>query len=170
MKIDVVTQIARPIDEVWALVADDFTSIQRWSASVVTSDVLTDVTPADGSPVSGRYCTFTDDPKGFGAREEITSYDKENHVLKFDVEPMNAPAALPLRKNHVVLTLRALGPSETEVRWVAEPELKAHGYVLYPMLKLGLAKAFRGILGELKKYAEAGEGATEAGLHLGATG
>ena len=153
MKIEAVTQIDRPIEDVWALVADDFTSIQRWSASVFTSDPI-EAAEADGSaPVAGRYCTFTEDPKGFGAREVIRKYDKANHRLEFDVVPVNAPAAVPLKQNHVVLTLEALGPSTTRVRWVATPELKAHGYLMYPMVKLGLGKAFRGILKELKEFA-----------------
>lgn len=163
MKIDIVTTIARPIDEVWTLAADDFTSVQRWSDSVVTSQALPPVASADGAPMGGRYCTFTDDPDGFGARETITKYDKANYHLEFEVVPTNAPAFVPIKRNYVVLTLRALGPNETEVRWVAVPDLKPHGYLLYPMVKLGLAKSFRGILSEMKNYAEQETAAAPAG-------
>lgn len=154
MNIDITTTIARPIEEVWKLAADDFTSVQQWSASVVTSQALPPAPSADGAPMGGRYCTFTDDPEGFGAREEITKYDKANFHLEFDVVPVNAPAAIPLKRNHVVLTLKALGPSQTEVRWVATPELKPHGYLMYPVVKLALTKSFRGILAEMKAHAE----------------
>lgn len=154
MKIDLRTKISCPIDELWGLVADDFTAIPRWSESVVTSEQLDSVHAVDGSPMAGRYCTFTDDPDGFAARETITHYDRENYELKFDVVPVNAPKAVPLLRNHVEVTLRALGPSETELRWVVLPDLKPHGYLLYPMVKFGLAKSFRGILAELKQYAE----------------
>ncbi|MEM7157475.1 MAG: SRPBCC family protein [Myxococcota bacterium] len=169
MKVSVSTRINRPIDDVWALVADDFTSIQTWSESVITSNPLADAPSVDGSPLGGRYCTFTDDPEGFGAREQITKYDKKNYRLEFDVEPVNAPGAIPLRKNQVTLTLTKLGPTETEIEWVASPELKPHGYLMYPMLKVGLAKSFRGILAELKTYAES-QDANAQRPHLGAVG
>lgn len=155
MKINVETTIARPIEDIWSLVADDFTSIQRWSESVITSDVLADTAAVDGAPVAGRYCTFTDDPEGFAAREAITRYDRANFVLEFDVEPVNAPRGLPLIRNHVTITLEALSPSQTKLRWEAEPVLKLHGVLLYPLLKAGMAKSFRGIIEELEAYAEA---------------
>ena len=154
MRIEAVIQIDRNIDDVWKLAADDFTSIAQWSTSVFTSDPIEDEAADGDAPMAGRYCTFTEDPKGFAARETIRTYDKANHTLEFDVVPVNAPAALPMKKNRVVMTLTALGPSSTEVRWVATPELKPHGYLMYPMVRLALGKAFRGILKELKDYAE----------------
>ena len=57
-------------------------------------------------------------------------------------------------KNNVDITVLEVGPGESEVIWEASPDLKAHGYVMYPMLKLGLNNAFGGLLGELKAYAE----------------
>lgn len=161
MTVVVTTRVRRPIDAVWRLLADDFTSVRSWSASVVTSEPLTDVDGATESPMAGRYCTFTDDPEGFGAREVITKYDRAGFHLEFDVHPVNAPAALPIRSNHITVTLHAMGPTETEVRWVAAPVLKPHAYLLYPIVKWGLAKSFRDILGELKAYAE-GEASSTA--------
>ena len=154
MNIEIVTTIARPIEDVWSVVADDFTSIQTWSASVVTSSPLEGLSTIGGAPMAGRVCTFTDDPEGFGAREQITRYDAANHTLEFDVEPLNAPRALPIRRNHVVVTLRRIDAGTTELTWVSQPTLKPHGFLLYPMLKLGLAKSFRGIVGELKAFLE----------------
>jgi len=153
MKITVKTIISRSIDDVWTLVADDFTSIQRWSASVVISEKLARSDVCD-APSGGRYCTFTDDPQGFGARETITRYDRTAYRLEFEVVPMNAPAALPLKRNYVTISLERLSNGDTELTWVAEPELKVHGYLLYPVLRLGIAKSFGKILSELKAYAE----------------
>jgi hypothetical protein len=154
MNINVTTRIARPIDDLWALVADDFTGIANWTKSVVSAVELTDAPVAEGAPSAGRLCRFTDDPAGFGAREAITSYDKANWRLEFDFEPVNAPMWPPVKRNHVVITLSELGPKETELRWEASPELKPHGYVLYPVLKMALTKAFRDLLKELKVHAE----------------
>lgn len=170
MKSKTTITIARPIDEVWHLVAEDFTSIARWSESVVTSDPLEPEGALEGATMGGRYCTFTPDPNGFGAKEMITEFDRANFTLRFDVEPVNAPAALPIKANHVTLTLKKVGASQTEVVWIAEPELKFHGYLLYPMLAIGLRKSFQGILEELKTHAEGQPQPGKQALHLGAVG
>jgi hypothetical protein len=164
MKIEVTTDINAPIDAVWTLLADDFTSIQTWSDSVFTSNPL-EVTGPNGAPVGGRYCTFTDDPDGFAARETITTYDKASWTLAFDVDPVNAPKAIPLVRNHVTVILEQRAPNETRLRWVTEPELKSFAYVMYPLIKIGLRKSFKGIVAELKAFAE-GDGAQRP--HLGA--
>jgi hypothetical protein len=156
MQIEVTTQIARPIDEVWNLVAVDFTSIARWSASVFTSEVAAAPGAGLNAPVGARYCTFSDDPNGFGALETVRKYDYANYQFEFDVEPKNAPAALPIKHNYVAVSLRSLGPSQCEVTWQVTPTLKLHGRLLSPLLKAGLRKSFQGILDELKAYAERG--------------
>jgi hypothetical protein len=166
MNIDISIDIDASAEGVWRLVADDFTSIQTWSASVITSNPI-DVSAIDGAPMGGRYCTFTDDPAGFGARETITEYDEDNLRLAFDVVPVNAPKALPLRENHVVVTLERLGTGQTRMRWLISPDLKPLGYVMYPIVKAALRKSFRGILEELKTYAERGASSAE-GMSVGA--
>lgn len=161
MQVTTAIEIARPIDEVWSLVADRFTEIQSWAASVIVSRPLEEA-PATDAPMAGRFCQFTDDPNGFSARETITGYDRDNYRLDFEVVPVNAPKALPLKKNNVTITLRQVSPSQTEVRWTAVAELKAHGYLLYPMLKIGVTKQFHGLLEELKAYAEASDASAHA--------
>lgn len=156
MNIEVTTQIHVPIADLWRLVADDFTGIQHWASSVVSAVPLTDVESSEDAPVAGRFCAFTPDPDGFGAREVITSYDRADYHLEFDFEPVNAPRALPVRKNQVHIDLRPVDAGTTELRWTATPELKAHGYALYPLLKVGLTRAFKGLVQELKDHAEAG--------------
>jgi hypothetical protein len=53
-----------------------------------------------------------------------------------------------------VRPLEVQGPNATRANWDATPELKAHCYVLYPLLKMGPGKAFGDILKELKTCAE----------------
>jgi hypothetical protein len=155
MEIQVKTRIQRNIDDVWTQFADEFTQIAVWSDSVVESVPLSG-DGAGGAPMAGRVCSFTDDPNGFKARETILAYDRDAHTLVFDVVPIDAPAALPLRKNVVTVTLTETGSGETELVWTAVPELKAHGYLLYPAVKAGMTKAFRNIVAEFKAYAEGG--------------
>ena len=164
MNVQVSNHIQAPIDAIWRLVAEDFTSIQTWSASVVTSKPL-EVPHLDGAPSGGRVCTFTDDPDGFAAREAITEYNPASFRLGFDVEPINPPAALPIRRNHVVVELEAVDDGTTRLTWTASPELKPVAYLLYPVVKAAMRKSFQGIIDELKAYAEQGHHATGA-MHL----
>jgi hypothetical protein len=154
MKIQFSTRIEKPVDVVWHLLAEDFSSIHKWSNQVASAQPLVEGNPVEGCDHEGRICTFNAGPEGFHAKERITRFDAENHRLEFVVEPIGASAALPLKKNNVVFDLRALDANTTEFVWTATPELKAHGYALYPLLKVGLLKSFKDLAGEFKVWAE----------------
>lgn len=154
MLVETSIRIQRPADAVWGIVADDFAGIQNWFEDVVRSYELPDAPRPGDSPSAGRVCEFTDRPDGLQAREQITSYDRDTRKLSFEVVPVNAPAALPLKKNLIDLEVREVGPNESEVIWQSSPQLKAYGYLMYPMLKMGLNKTFSDLLTQLKAHAE----------------
>ncbi len=154
MKVENHVRIQLPIDQVWQIIAVDFAHIQDWMSDVRKSEALTDVPGADNAPVAGRFCQLSDDPEGLCARETITRFDAASHQLEFVAVPVNAPALLPLTENRIEVSLVEIGPEETEVRWTAAPALKTHGYLMYPMLKLGLSRGFQDLLSQLKAFAE----------------
>ncbi len=155
MNIATSIRIERPIDQVWKIVADDFAEVQQWIGSVRKSTALTDTPKPDGAPVAGRFCVLSDKPDGLCARETITGYDNRAWKLDFEVVPVNGGALFPVKSNRVSVSLTRAGSGATDVTWTAVPDLKPHGYVMYPMLKMGLGKAFGGILQDLKTFAEA---------------
>jgi hypothetical protein len=154
MNVQSTVRVDAPIHTVWGFLAEDFTGIAHWASQVVSARPLDDAPVLPGARVAGRYCAFTDDPDGFGAREQITGFDPENHTLNFDFEPVNGPRALPVLRNHVEVVLRSLPGGMTEVVWTASPELTWFGVLLTPVLKLGLRKSFDGLLRELKTHIE----------------
>ena len=83
MKLNV--DIDRPIDDVWTLLAEDFTSIAAWYDPVVRSYELPSTPALEGASCAGRVCEFTDDPDGLKAVEEIVEYDAEGRRLSIDV-------------------------------------------------------------------------------------
>jgi|GEM_PF-644237 len=166
MHIDLSTRIARPIDVVWTRVADEFARIEEWLPSVVTSTPLeANQVPAGldlDAPVAGRMCTFTDRDDGLAAFEPITEYNKAEYRLRFDAVPQNAPALLPVSVNHVTMQLVEVGPNETELQLHASPELKPHGYLMYPLVKSALTKTFGGLLDGQKEWVERDDPAAQA--------
>ena len=134
MEIDVTTTINTPVSKVWKILAEDFADIQVWLNAVKKSYEITDATKADGAPLAGRICEFTDDGNGLKARESITSWNAAEHRLGFEVVPEGG-GLLPVIKNVVDVLLTAVDDNTTKLDWHCEPELKAHGYLMYPLLK-----------------------------------
>jgi len=162
MLIETSILVARPVDHVWALIAEDFTGIANWFDGVVTATPITDAPTLEGAPMAGRVCTFSADPNGFAARERFTHFDAAAYTYSFDFEPQNAPAALPIKVNHVTVRLVEVDADHTEVLWTAEPELKLLAKAISPVVKAGIAKGFRGLLQDFKAAAEAPEATRRA--------
>jgi len=140
MNIEQTVRIDKPAADVWNIVAHDFAGISKSLGSVKHSYPLDDAPTPEGAPYAGRVCEFSTDPSGLQAREAITAFDEANREMKFEVVSVNAPAALPLKRNVVKVAVRELSETSSEVYWLSTPELKAHGYLMYPMLKMGSAK------------------------------
>lgn len=146
--------IDKPIADVWRVLAEDFDKASDWMASIPNSYALRKGQPPEGAPMTGRICELTKKPGGLELDESITRFDSANHVLGIKVVPTNAPGAFPVYWSNVEVTLTPLTSARTEVRWVARPHLKPHGYLLYPVLKFGLNKGFSNVLEELKFFVE----------------
>ena len=73
------------------------------------------------------------------------------------VEPKNAPAALPIVKNTLMIQVRGVEEGKSEVIWETKPDLKTIGKVMRPLVKMGLSKSFGEVLEELKHFMESDE-------------
>jgi len=153
MNIEIAHTVNAPINTVWTVLAEEFTQIATWLDAVVRAYEIPNLRPIEGAPVGGRICEFSDKEDGMAAREEIIVYDEANHHLAIEVEVLNAPAVFPVKKNVAHFYLSEAG-DKTAVRLEVSPELKAHGFVMYPVLKMGLAKQFRGLLTKMGAHAE----------------
>ena len=149
--------INKPIDQVWQVAAVDFAGNARWMSAVPIAHEKQGGTKADSSPTEGRLCEIQARPDGLLADETITRFDAAQHIVTWDVYVKNAPALLPIKKNVAEMRLRPLSPESTEVTWEANPELKTFAYLMYPLVKAGLAKTFKQILEELKYFMEEGK-------------
>ncbi len=154
MNILLTQKIEKPARDVWHILAHDFDKNYVWMSSVFHTDLRTEGETAKGAPLNGRVCNLSTEEGGLAADEKITFFDDENMVIEFHVVIKNKK--LPVISNDVKVKVVSLSENSCEVVWEAEPTLRTIGKILSPLLKLGLNKAFKEILEELKYFAETG--------------
>ncbi|WP_062268870.1 SRPBCC family protein [Endozoicomonas arenosclerae] len=154
MKISKSTIINKPVEEVWNLVAHQFDQAHLWMGPIPRSVAVGPGQSDTGAPMEGRLCDLSNNPDGAKAKEIITHFSEQDKTLTFDVLPVNNPAIIPIKKNHVQMSVRSVGHNKTEVTWTASPQLKLFAYPFYPLLRLIFPAAFGKLLKGLKEYAE----------------
>lgn len=154
MKITKKVIINQPASDVWHLIANDFDRAYLWMGPIPHSYEIGEGKSVVGAPMEGRMCLLTEKPEGPRVREMITQYDEQNKSLTFSVNPVNVPAIVPIKQNSVQMSVKAIDETTSEVTWVSRPQLKLFAYLIYPLLRFGIPKAFTRILAGLKEHAE----------------
>lgn len=154
MKIQTTIEINQSIEQTWSLLTDDFTQIHNWFGPVHKAYELTSSTPLEGASCAGRICEFSPKPNSMKAVETITAWDKKNYCFDLHVEIANAPTGFPVAHNNARFALEKMDTGRTRFTILAKPKLKAHGYLLYPLLKLGLGKSFKDLSKAFKAHCE----------------
>lgn len=155
MKITKKVTIQKPVEAVWKVLAEDFDRADVWMSAVPRSYAASLEGGADDAPVAARVCELTDRGKdGLFAEEVITNYSDATHEFTMVIEAQNG--AIPIVRNNATVSVRPAGEGSSEVVFIAEPELKPVGYLLYPVLRAGLGSAFARLLDELKVFVETG--------------
>jgi len=154
MKINFTIEINQPINTVWHALAEDFVNIHQWYGPVKNSYDIDATTKLPGASCAGRVCELTDKPNGAKASETITVYDKSKWLLELDVKILDAPAIMPIRSNYAIFELNTISPNQTLLTVKVAPELKAHGVILYPLVKMGITLEFKKMLQAFKGHTE----------------
>jgi len=154
MKIISKIVINQPADLVWNLVAHEFDKAHLWMGPVKKSYAVGAGESKQGAPMEGRVCHFSDKPNGAQANEVITYFNDAHKQMTFEVNPINVPGILPVKKNVIEMRVKRLDDKLTQVIWVSRPQLKLLGYPFYLLLAFGFYMGFGGILKNLKEYVE----------------
>ena len=97
IKRDAKIEISASADDLWKILADEFTEVSKWVDAVITSGP----NPAapdgvNGSRYGGRVC----DVQGLGKTEEVlTAYDADSHTFSYSVAAANFPDFLTKLEN-----------------------------------------------------------------------
>jgi len=154
MNINFTIEINRPIDFVWNVLAEDFVNIHKWYGPVKNSYDLDSQVKLPGASCAGRVCELSDKPDGLKASETITVYDKANHLLELNVQIIDSPAIMPINGNYAIFQLSNTSSNQTVLSVEVEPRLKMHGYILYPLIKIGISMEFKKMLQAFKNHTE----------------
>lgn len=154
MKVSKTVIINKPVSQVWDLIANQFDKAHLWMGPIPNSIALGKGQSKVGAPMQGRICDLSTTPNGPQVKEVITQFNAENKSLSFDVLPVNNPAIVPIKQNHVNMSVQRVGENQTKVVWTASPKLKPVAYLFYPLLKLVFPVAFGKLLKGLKQYVE----------------
>jgi carbon monoxide dehydrogenase subunit G len=154
MKITKQVEINAPAHKVWKVFAHDFDRASEWMAAIPNSYGEDVGESFEGAQSAGRVCELNGDSNGMKASEAFLAYDENARTCTIDVTFVNAPALIPTFGNVVEVAVSESGPNRSTVRWIIKPKLKPFGYLLYPLIRVGMS-AFTGqIIEELKYFVE----------------
>ena len=143
LDIKVSRRIAKPIDEVWRFVVDDFAHGHRWAFGTTMCRPGTDDEPFD------RVC----DTETGRLEDTITKIDDTNHVLEFSVE------GLTFFVRSVVATWSLAAVSDTVTEITIGPRIETMpiiGTIAEIPMRRALEKLYPELLDDLAVYVETG--------------
>ncbi|WP_422858877.1 SRPBCC family protein [Flagellimonas sp. S174] len=145
------TIINAPIDEVWAVLAEDWAAIGKWSSGVSHSQGFG--APIGGSEYSVRACEIT--AAGFDdTKEEILEYDGDDYLITYQL----ADGLPGFVKDAINVWTLEETPGGTLIK--GKTTMRATGvmgFMMKGMMKGATRKTLESMARELKYYVETGE-------------
>jgi carbon monoxide dehydrogenase subunit G len=154
MKTNGDTTIAASAEKVWEIFAHDFENAYKWMSSVNHSYGKINGEKFEGALSQGRVCELSNDPNGMRASESFLAYDEASRSATVRIEIQGGPAVVPIKVNIMDIVVASTGENSARVSMTIRSELKPFGYLLYPLVKIGLKSFIKQIQEELKYYAE----------------
>ena len=137
-----------PAEKVWGVLGRDFANVGNWATLVTHSEVNTEASVVNNSPVGGRLCSTS-----IGKiSEEFTAYDDQNMSFSFKGVITSIMFTSVISSNKV----SAIDENTSEVLATPQIDLTFLGTLMSPLIKLQLSKAVSGGLDDLKYYVENG--------------
>lgn len=156
MKFVKATKIRATADDVWDLFAHQFDDADKWMASVPRS-YGTDVGERfEGAKTTGRTCEFRPDGKGMKALERFVAYDEASRTGSIRVDFIDAPRMIPMRHLSLDFSVVDNADASATAHWEFGANIKSWAFLMQPMLKRGMSKAWRELAEELVHYVETG--------------
>jgi hypothetical protein len=143
-------------DKVWAIFAHGFNDAHKWMASVNHSFAKTNGESFEGCQSDGRVCELSSNKKGIKASEQFLAYSEENKTATVKIDFIDAPIFFPVKFNTLDFSLKQIGEGKSEMTWKFRSDIKAFGFLLWPLLRIGFGIFIGQIMEELKFYVENG--------------
>lgn len=156
MKLTKTTKIDASADDVWALFAHRFEDADQWMASVPRSYGHDSGERFEGATTAGRIIEMQPDGKGMKASERFVAYDEAAKTCSVRVDLIDAPRLFPIDHNSLDFSVADDPDGGSTATWVFGATLKRWGYVMWPMLRIGLFRAWNQLCEEFQHYLETG--------------
>ena len=139
-----------PIDEVWRVLALEFTRVGDWASGIAQSKLNPNVVAPEGAEVGGRVCSVP----GFGdLAEAFTAYDPDNYTFSYEaIEGM--PFFVKTAGNTWSLTAQG-NQTIVNMHLIAEVNVFS-GMLMAPMMRRKFDQSGRDTIEDLKYYVENG--------------
>ena len=72
------------------------------------------------------------------------------------IDFVNTPFFFPVKFNTLEFSLLEIGENQSKMTWKFHSNIKALGFILWPLLRLGFGKFIKEIMEELQFYVENG--------------
>lgn len=157
MKLSLTMKTKATADEVWQLFAHQFDYADHWMAAAPKSYSNGEGKLFDGAKSSGRIIEMKPDGSGMKASERFIAYDEAAKTCIVRVDILNVSAAFPIKYNSLDFSVVQDSDGGSTIRWIYGAKIKPWAYVMWPMLRMGMFKAWKELSEEFKHYVETGK-------------
>ncbi|MEM8797382.1 MAG: SRPBCC family protein [Pseudomonadota bacterium] len=152
MKMNVMITVDAPADAVWTILGPRYGEISLWCATVYSSEWLDSPIVIEGSPCKGRHCETI-----FGPFDEtFLEYDAPRRSLYYEAKGPKLPFFVKRLTNR--FTVEELSSARSRVTMKSTADMtQPFRFLMGGMMKMQMGKGLRGLMEELKHFAETGE-------------
>ena len=141
--------IAKPVEEVWEVLGNQFGQIDKW-ASIISHSEVSGPSKIEGVDYSIRS---TQTEKG-QTQQEITGFNPKSHTISYQ-SISGTPAIIKQVKAH--WSLKKTEDNHTHLVLDFEAKMKGIGLILAPIAKIKLGKVGDVLLEDFKYFVENGK-------------
>ena len=141
--------IAKPIEEVWEILGNQFGEIDNWASIIIHSEVSG---PAKLAGVN--YSIRSTKTTQGDTQQELTGFDPEKHMISYK-SISGTPPIIKQVSAHWVLEKR--GENNTHLVLDFTAKMKGLGFIITPIAKIKLGKVGDILLDDFKYYVENGK-------------
>lgn len=156
MKLTRTTKIEATADAVWALFAHRFEEADQWMAAAPRSYGQERGERFEGAKSAGRIIEMKPDGTGMKASERFVAYDEAARTCTVRVDLIDAPRLFPIDHNSLDFSVIDDADGGSTATWVFGATLKPWGYLMWPMLRMGMFTAWNQLCEEFLHYVQTG--------------
>ena len=141
--------IAKPVEEVWEILGNQFGEIDKWASIILTSEV------SGEAKIPGvNYSIRSTKTTGGDTKQELTGFDAKNYMISY--KSISGTPAI-IKQVSAVWKLKNGGENTTILVLDFKAEMKGLGFILAPIAKIKLGKVGDVLLEDFKYYVENGK-------------